>query len=497
MEIQQDEHAIRKALRENVQAIRELGADPYPAAAVEDTTPIASLLQAGEAIAETESEESWRVAGRLMAIRGMGKAVFGQIEDASGRIQFYIRKDRVPEDEFAIFRKVRVGDFASFTGPLFRTRTGELTLLASGFQVLSKAIRPMPEKWHGLRDVELRARKRYLDLMVNGDVREAFEKRSRMITAIRNRLGDFGFLEVETPILQPIYGGAAARPFITHHNTLDMQLYLRIAPELYLKRLLVGGFEKVFEIGRVFRNEGLSTQHNPEFTMLELYQAYADFGTMMDLTEEIIDHARRAITEETVIPFGDLQVDYSLPFRRVTMQDAVAEACSLSSEEVQSEEALARKVKEHHLEIPKISSAGILLNLLFEEVVQPDLLNPTFVHDYPVEVSPLAKAHRCPERAGMTERFELFVAGRELANAFSELNDPEDQRRRFEGQLAKGNDDGENIREMDEDYLEAMEQGMPPAGGLGIGIDRMVMMLTGITSIREIILFPLHRPTTS
>lgn len=484
---------IRQALIDNTLALREMGVDPYPPSC-ERGREIAEVRAAFTPVAKEEpSAETARVCGRLVAIRGMGKSNFGHIEDATGRIQFLLRKDGVPETDLAIFKKARVGDFATMEGPLFLTKTGELTLLPQSFGILAKAIRPMPEKWHGLKDVELCSRKRYLDLMANPESRERFVKRSKILAAIRSRLAALGFLEVDTPVLQPIYGGATARPFGTYHNALAMDLYLRIAPELYLKRLLVGMFEKVYEIARVFRNEGISTRHNPEFTMLELYQSYADFHTMMEVTEDLIGCGLAAISDTTKVAFGEHAIDFKRPFTRMTMLECCQRHAGIKAawDDANLAAELKDRLKAAGVEFEANDTRGILLNLVFEEIAQAKLIDPTFVYDYPVEVSPLAKRHRT--LADMTERFELFVAGQELANAFSELNDPLDQRKRFESQIAVVDKKGENIREIDEDYLEAMEQGMPPAGGLGIGIDRLVMMLTGETNIREIILFPLHR----
>lgn len=486
----QEMRGIRQALIDNLNGLREMGVDPYPPSCERGHT-VAQARESGAGATHDPAGEPVKLCGRLVAIRGMGKSTFGHLEDGTGRIQFLLRKDVVAEAEVNAFKKARVGDFAQISGPLFLTKTGELTVHVQSFAILSKAIRPMPEKWHGLKDPELRSRKRYLDLMVNPESRERFVKRSKILAAIRARLADLGFLEVDTPVLQPIYGGAAARPFETFHNALSMDLYLRIAPELYLKRLLVGMLEKVYEVARVFRNEGISTRHNPEFTMLELYQAYADFRTMMDITEDLIVSAREAVSPEPTIAFGEHSIRYARPFRRLTMAQACVAHGGIAEADTGNAEALRARLKAAGVEFEPADSPGVLLNLLFEEVVQPHLIEPTFVYDYPVEVSPLAKRHR--SIPGMTERFELFVAGQEIANAFSELNDPLDQRGRFESQLAVVDKKGENIREIDEDYLEAMEHGMPPAGGLGIGIDRLVMLLTGETNIREILLFPLHR----
>ncbi|HHW44821.1 MAG TPA: lysine--tRNA ligase [Desulfotomaculum sp.] len=432
------------------------------------------------------------IAGRLMAKRGHGKASFGNIRDESGQIQIYLRLNDVGPEIYALFEKLDVGDIIGVRGKVFKTRTGEVTVAVQEMQLLAKSLRPLPEKWHGLKDVDLRYRQRYLDLIVNPEVKHTFVIRSRVIQAIRRFLENKGFLEVETPMMHPIAGGAAARPFITHHNALDMDLFLRIAPELYLKRLLVGGFEKVYEINRNFRNEGISTRHNPEFTMLELYQAYADYHDMMALTEEMIAAVTREVLGTTTITYQGVEINLAPPWKRQTMLEAVKEHTGLDFRELRSETLARRAARELGVEVEERDSWGAVLNKVFEEKVEAALIQPTFILDYPIDISPLAK--RKAEDPSLTYRFELFIYAREMANAFSELNDPIDQKERFLKQVEKRRAGDDEAHMMDEDYITALEYGMPPAGGLGIGIDRLVMLLTDSPSIRDVILFPLMRP---
>jgi len=432
------------------------------------------------------------VAGRLMARRMHGKTTFADLQDFSGRIQIYLRLNDLGEDAYALFGKLDLGDILGVKGKVFKTRMGEVTIAVQKFVLLAKSLRVWPEKWHGLRDVELRYRRRYLDLIMNPEVKETFLTRSKIIHAIRNFLERKGFLEVETPMMHTVAGGAAARPFITHHNALDMDLYLRIAPELYLKRLLVGGLEKIYEINRNFRNEGISTRHNPEFTMLELYQAYADYSDMMNLTEELISTVARDVLGVTQVPYGGEVIDLTPPYRRTTMIEAVRQSTGLDFDALGDDREAARAAAGLGIEVEPGDTWGSLLNRVFEEKVEEKLIQPTFVFDYPLEVSPLAK--RKKEQPRLTYRFELFICGREIANAFSELNDPVDQRIRFQEQAEKRLKGDEEAHMMDEDFLTALEYGMPPAGGLGIGIDRLVMLLTNSPSIRDVILFPLLRP---
>jgi len=419
----------------------------------------------------------------------MGKSSFCHIADGSGRIQLYLRRDLLGEDSYNLFRRaVDLGDHVAVRGPLFRTRSGEISIQAEDWTYLSKALRPMPEKWHGLRDVEMRYRQRYLDLIANQETREIFLARTKIISAIRRYLDEQGFMEVETPVLQPLYGGAAARPFVTHHNTLDRELYLRIADELYLKRLIVGGFDRVYEIAHNFRNEGIDTQHNPEFTGLELYQAYGDYDTMMCHVEAIYAAVAQALTGSTVISYGEHEVDLTPPWRRVTMRDAIYEASGLDIAVLGDYDTLYAAVQAKGVEIEPQPTWGKLVEELFETFVEPNLIQPTFLLDFPIDISPLAKKKPGNER--FVERFEFFIAGMESGNAFTELNDPLDQRERFVGQIEAQRKGDDEAHPLDEDFLLAMEHGMPPTGGLGIGIDRMVMLFTNQTSIREVILFP-------
>jgi len=432
-----------------------------------------------------------RLAGRLVARRGHGKAAFADLMDGSGKIQLYFRLDGVGRQAYELFKKLDIGDIIGVEGTVFKTRMGEVTVDVQNFTLLAKSLRALPEKWHGLKDVELRYRQRYLDLIANPSVKEVFVTRTRILRAIRDFLNGRGFLEVETPMMQPIAGGAAARPFVTYHNALDMQLYLRIAPELYLKRLLVGGFEKVYEINRNFRNEGVSTRHNPEFTMLELYQAYADYTDMMRLTEELLSHVVNTVLETTAISYQGTEIGFVPPWPRLGMLEAVRRHTGVDFGPLDAEGA-RNAVRGLGLDAEGCLSWGEAVNLAFEEKVQPFLVQPTFILDYPLDISPLAK--KKPDDPRLTYRFELFINGWEIANAFSELNDPLDQYERFVAQLEKRRAGDEEAHAMDEDFVTALEYGMPPAGGLGIGIDRLVMLLTDSPSIRDVILFPLMRP---
>lgn len=432
------------------------------------------------------------VAGRIMAMRKFGKAAFLHLQDGTGRLQIHIKQDEVGEAAYAIFRKLDIGDIAGFSGPLFRTKTGEVTLQAMQLRLLTKSLRPLPEKFHGLTDIETRYRQRYVDLMVNPEVRDTFRRRVEVIRMIRDFLTNRGFMEVETPMMQAIAGGATAKPFKTHHNALGMDLYLRIAPELYLKRLLVGGFERVFEINRNFRNEGLSTRHNPEFTMLEFYQAYATYDELMDLTEEMISWIATEVCGSMVINYQGSEVDLSPPWRRYTMDEALVKVGGLNPA-LLTDLAQARQLAlDKGIVLQPQAGLGKIKTELFELLVEEKLINPTFITAYPTEVSPLAR--RNEQNPEVTDRFELFITGREMANAFSELNDPMDQRQRLEKQIAERGEDEEIFPELDDDFLRALEYGMPPAAGEGIGIDRLVMLLTDSPSIRDVILFPHLRP---
>ena len=432
------------------------------------------------------------LAGRIMALRSFGKAAFFQLQDRKGRIQVYVRRDRVGDETYKLFEQLDLGDIVGVSGRLFRTKTKELTIEADHLRLLAKSLRPLPEKWHGLADVEARYRQRYVDLMVNRDVKDLFEKRSRIIRCIRSFFEERDFLEVETPMMQSIPGGAAARPFITHHNALNLDLYLRVAPELFLKRLLVGGMERVFELNRNFRNEGISVRHNPEFTMLEFYQAYATYDDLMKLTEDLFTAIAKEIPGGLKISSGGHEIDLTPPWRRLRLADSVAEFAGLSRKDVDDAEALKAVADAKGLKLEPGLSYGKLLIEVFEKLVEPNLIQPTFIMDYPLAVSPLARKNE--KNPALVDRFELYIGGRELANAFSELNDPGDQRERFEEQAAARKAGDEEAHAVDDDYVRALEYGMPPAGGEGIGIDRLVMLFTDSPSIRDVILFPLLRP---
>lgn len=432
------------------------------------------------------------VAGRVMAIRSFGKSTFMHILDAQGRIQLYFQRNELGEERYDFAKKLDIGDIIRVRGRLFKTRTGELTLFVHAFDLLTKNLRPLPEKYHGLKDVETRYRQRYVDLIVNESVRETFVNRSAIIQAVREFLCERGFLEVETPMMQPIPGGATAKPFKTYHNALGMELYLRIAPELYLKRLLVGGFERVFELNRNFRNEGISTQHNPEFTMLEFYQAYATYEDLMTLTEELFAHVAHRVNGGSLqLTYQNQLIDLTPPWRRYRLYEALTQLGNVPEEAIEDFEAALRFSRAHGIQAEKYEGHGKLLTKLFDVLVEPLLVQPTFITHYPLEVSPLSRRNEV--EPDLTDRFELFIAGREMANAFSELNDPRDQRARFQRQLAAREAGDEEAHLMDEDYIRALEYGMPPAAGEGIGIDRMVMLFTDAPSIRDVILFPLLR----
>ncbi len=431
-----------------------------------------------------------KITGRIMTKRGKGKAGFAHIMDQEGQIQIYVREDDLGSSLFEHFKKADLGDIIGVEGHVMKTRMGELSIRVKSFSHLSKALRPLPEKYHGLKDIEERYRRRYLDLMTNKETKDTFVIRSKIIRQMRNILEDQGYMEVETPILHSHLGGAAARPFKTHHNALDMPFYLRIAPELYLKRLLVGGFEKVFEIGRIFRNEGISTKHNPEFTMLELYEAYGDMQTMMDLTEKLISSIAKEVLGKTVINYGNKTIDLEQGWQRVHMADAVKDRLGIDFKDKDMTFDKAKVfAEEKGLEIPAhFTGVGHILNLLYESFIEDTIVEPTFIYGHPTEISPLAKKNLDDPR--FTDRFEIIIDGREYGNAFSELNNPIDQKQRFEAQLKEKDLGNVEANEMDTDYIEALEYGMPPAGGLGIGIDRLVMLLTNSKSIRDVILFP-------
>jgi len=426
-----------------------------------------------------------KTAGRIIALRKHGGACFADIIDTEGKIQLYFKKNIIGDELYEIFKEIDIGDIVGVEGEIFKTKTGEKTIFVKNFKVLSKSLNPLPEKWHGLKDIEIRFRKRYLDLLINKEVREKFIKRTKIIQFIREYLNSNGFIEVETPMMHPIPGGAEAKPFITYHNTLEMNLYLRIAPELYLKRLLVGNFEKIYEINRSFRNEGISTLHNPEFTMLELYSAYGDYEEMMEITEKLLTNLVNFLYKSSNITYQGKEINFSLPWSKITYEDVFKKVGIDNWHDINS---VKEKIKEFNLEVEEEKENNLfeLLDLIFSKKIQPQFINPTFIIDYPEEISPLAKSKKDKEE--ITERFELFIGGLEVANAYSELNDPVEQLKRFQ-EKAKGDEE-----KIDFDYIEALEYGMPPAGGLGIGIDRLVMLLTDSPSIREVIFFPLLRP---
>ena len=482
------------ARRRKLEALRVRGIPLFP----NDFRPTHTTAEIHGRFAEASAEqvraqnEVFRLAGRVVGLRDFGKAAFFHLKDRAGRLQVYVKKDEVGEEVFEIFRQCDLGDIAGVEGPLFRTRTGELSLLARGFRILVKALRPMPEKWHGLSDTETRYRQRYLDLITNDVVAEVFRKRAAILHHIRRYFIEREFLEVETPMMQSIPGGAAARPFVTHHNALDLDLFLRIAPELYLKRLVVGGIERVFELSRVFRNEGISTQHNPEFTLLEFYMAYADYRVLMEMTEELFCELATRVVGGLRVRWGEHEIDLARPWQRLTLREAVERYAGVEEADLQSEAGIRAAAERLGVAVQKDWGPGKILLELFEKFAEDKLVQPTFVLGYPVEVSPLAR--RSAENADLTDRFELYIAGREMANAFSELNDPDDQRSRFEEQVRAKAAGDEEAQPMDEDFLRALEYAMPPTAGEGIGIDRLVMMFTDQPSIRDVILFPLLRP---
>jgi len=477
-------------LRKNKNAsLKENGVNLYPNDfRVEHT--VSEIKHICETSPESLGEEGlvFKTAGRMMAMNFFGKSAFIRFKDRTGTMQVYIQKNKVGDEGYNLFKQLDIGDFAGFTGPVFQTKTGEWTLLATEFKLLSKSVRALPEKFHGLKDPEKRYRQRYLDLIMNPDARQIFLRRSQTVQAIRNFLIERDYLEVETPMMQPIPGGAEATPFVTHHNALGMDLYLRIAPELYLKRLVVGGFERVFEINRNFRNEGVSTRHNPEFTMLEFYQAYATYEDLMDITEQMFQDVAQRVTGDVKVEYQGDTIDFSSPWRRIPLLDSLVEIAGVDRTILTDREALLKFAAEKEVKITKADRLGKVLTKLFETLVEPLLVQPTFITGYPVEVSPLSR--RSDDKPELTERFELFIAGREIANGFSELNDPDDQRDRFLQQVADKAAGDSEAHPMDEDYIEALEYGMPPTAGEGIGIDRLAMLLTDSPSIREVILFP-------
>lgn len=483
-----DESDLVRQRREKLARLRKRGADPYRFTRY-DRTHLSREIHEGF---ESLEGNTVRVAGRLLARRRHGKATFADLQDGAGTIQLLFRVNQLGDERYAQLDDLDDGDLVGSQGEVMRTRTGEVTVAVSDFAILAKALRPPPEKWHGLRDVEVRYRRRYLDLISNEGPRRIFQVRSRVISSIRRFLDERGFLEVETPMMQSVAGGALARPFITHHNALDIDLYLRIATELYLKRLVVGGMERVYEIGRVFRNEGISTRHNPEYTLLEAYQAYADYRDIMELVESMVARAAQDALGARTVTYQGKEIDLTPPWRRVGMVEAITERAPVKPEDLQSEEAARRACERLGLPADPEMRLSTMVNNIFEEFVQPTLIEPTFVIDYPTPISPLAKAHA--DNPDLTERFEPFAGGMELGNAFSELNDPDEQRQRLEAQVRSRAAGDEEAHPMDEEFLLALEYGMPPTGGLGIGIDRLVMLLTDAPSIRDVILFPQMRP---
>ncbi|WP_066302068.1 lysine--tRNA ligase [Bacillus sp. FJAT-29937] len=479
--------------REKMNSLREKGLDPFGKRFERSHQSQELIDQYGELEKEELEEKniSVTIAGRIMTKRGKGKAGFAHIQDLTGQIQIYVRLDSVGEESYDIFDSADLGDLVGVSGTLFKTKVGELSIKVQAFELLTKALRPLPDKFHGLKDVEQRYRQRYLDLIMSEDSKKTFVARSRIIQSMRRYLDSQGYLEVETPMMHSIAGGASARPFITHHNALDMELFMRIAIELHLKRLIVGGLEKVYEIGRVFRNEGVSTRHNPEFTMIELYEAYADYRDIMSLTENLIAHIAQEVLGTTTVQYGEYEVDLKPEWKRLHMVDAIKEYTGVDFWKEMSKEEAHALAKEHGVEVTEHMLYGHIVNEFFEQKVEEKLIQPTFIFGHPVEISPLAKKNE--EDSRFTDRFELFIVAREHANAFTELNDPIDQRERFEAQLKEREQGNDEAHMMDDDFIEALEYGMPPTGGLGIGIDRLVMLLTNSPSIRDVLLFPLMR----
>ena len=476
---------------EKLKALQEAGKDPYEELTYDVTNHSTEITGDYDSFAG----KTVRVAGRLMSKRGMGKVSFCDLYDRRGKIQIFTKIDNLPEEEYKEWQNLDIGDLVGVEGEVYMTEKGEVSILTNSYKLLAKCLHPLPNKYQGLKDTEIRYRQRYLDLIVNPQVKETFEKRSKIIKEIRNFLADRDFMEVETPLLVTNAGGAAARPFTTHFNALDIDLKLRISLELYLKRLLVGGFERVFEIGRVFRNEGMDTRHNPEFTLMELYQAYTDYNGMMELTESMFRYVAEKVCGTTLIKYGDLEIDFGKPFERLTMNDAIKKYAGIDFDTVDGDEAAKKLADEHHIEYETWHTKGDIVNLFFEEYCEKNLLQPTFIMDHPIAISPLTKKKKGePEKV---ERFELFINTWEMCNAYSELNDPIDQRARFAAQDATaeaGNDEADHT---DEDFLNALELGMPPTGGIGYGIDRLVMLLTDSPSIRDVLLFPTMRPLDS
>lgn len=484
--------SLIEARLRKIRDLEKLGIPPFAIGFAPDTTADAFKEDFEESAGPEALEDVVQMAGRAMALRILGKATFVRLKDSTGDFQAYLSRDSVGVDKYKLVKKLDVGDILGIRGRPFTTRTGELSVLVEEFKILTKSLRPLPEKWHGLTDVETRYRQRYVDLIVNPEAREIVRTRSRITAHLRNFLTDKGFLEVETPMMQPIPGGATAKPFATYHHSLDRNLFLRIAPELYLKRLLVGGFDKVFEINRNFRNEGISTQHNPEFTMLEFYQAYATYRDLMSITEEMISQVAMEVTGGYSVPYGDGNVNLSPGWEQMTVRESLITYSDLTADEVDDRNTVFVKAVDMGLDVGKEDTLGKLWMAVFDEVVEEKLWGPIFISNYPVEVSPLAR--RKEDDPTVTDRFELYICGREMANAFTELTDPLDQRSRFEEQVEARASGDEEAHFLDEDFLRALEYGMPPAAGEGLGIDRLAMVLTNAQSIREVILFPHMRP---
>ena len=485
-----DINHLMQIRRDKLKELQEQGKDPF------EITKFNRTNTAGEIKANYEQfeEKDVTVAGRIIAKRIMGKASFCTIQDSDEKIQSYVSINDLGEESYKAFKTFDIGDIIGITGFVFKTRTEEISVHAKEVTLLSKSLRPLPEKFHGLKDMDLRYRQRYVDLIMNPDVKKTFETRSKIISEIRAILDEKGYLEVETPILNTISGGATAKPFITHHNALDLSMYLRIATELNLKRLIVGGYDKVYEMGRIFRNEGMDIRHNPEFTSIELYAAYQDYNDMMDITEEIFTRCANKVLGTTKITYQGQDIDLTPGWKRITMIDSIKEACGVDFNKVETNEEAVELAKQHNLEIPDKTkeTRGDVIALFFDEYVEKTLIQPTFIYDYPVEISPLAK--RSPKDPRLTERFEIFIGGREYGNAFSELNDPIDQYERFKKQVEARDAGDEEAGMMDDDFIQALEYGMPPTGGLGIGIDRLIMLLTDSASIRDVLLFPTMKP---
>ena len=479
---------LRQIRIEKLRRLQEKGKNPFQIEKFERSHQSQEIIDQYDKL----EGQTVSIAGRVMTKRMMGKASFIHIQDMAGRIQVYVRQDAIGDEDFEDFKTIDIGDILGITGEVFLTKTGEKSVKAEKVTLLTKSLFTLPEKFHGLTDPELRYRQRYVDLIMNPEVRETFIKRTRIIKGIRRYLDDLGYLEVETPILQTVAGGAAARPFLTHHNTLDLDMQLRIANELFLKRLTVGGFDKVYEMGKMFRNEGISNRHNPEYTSIELYAAYQDYEDMMDTLEGLVEYLCLELYGKTTINYQDREIDFKRPWRRVSMNDLVVEKTGVNFFDMSLEEGIEVAKKKLDLEVEPYMTEGHLVNLAFEEFCEQDLVQPTFVLHHPVEISPLAK--RNPDDPRITNRFETFVNTWEIANAFSELNDPIDQRGRFEDQVKAGEDGDEESHPMDEDFLQAIEVGLPPTGGMGIGVDRLIMILTGAASIRDILFFPTMRP---